>query len=281
MPMVKICRKSGRFSISLFFMHSGDFMYPYIKIFGLFIPSYGVCACLAIFLCSAFLFAAARKIGIDFNDLLILISVSLGCAMAGGMLLYICLSYDLKTLVNEIEEGSFVFLKSPGMVFYGGLLAGISGGLTTSKMLKLKLEEVEACVVPYIPLGHAVGRIGCLMAGCCYGLPYDGAFAVSTSFDASGLMHFPIQAVEALFDFAILILLLFYVKKKRRKYNTLLLYLIMYSTLRFSLEFFRGDLIRGKFLFFSTSQWISLAIFLSAITVIALQKTKPARQSGC
>lgn len=270
--------KAADFLYIIILQRLGDLMYPYIRIFGLVIPSYGVCACLAVFLCAAFLFATARKNGMDFNDLLILAAVSLGSATVGGALLYICVTYDFKSILKEISQGSIAFLKSPGMVFYGGLLAGISGGIVTSKLLKLRLEEVEACAVPYIPLGHAVGRIGCLMAGCCYGLPYDGAFAVSTVFDASGLMRFPIQAVEALLDLVIMLLLLLYVKKKRRKYNTLLLYLIMYSALRFCLEFFRGDLIRGGFLFLSTSQWISLAIFLPTVTVQALKKhrNKPA-----
>lgn len=245
----------------------GDLMYPYINFLGLHIPSYGLCACAAVFLSAVFVFLKARKANINFYDLIIVIAVSIGCAMLGGIFLYIFVTYDFATLLKQIATRNPQFLKNPGIVFYGGLLGGIAGGIITSKILKIQIEIVEVCVVPYIPLGHAVGRMGCLLAGCCYGLPYNGIFAVSTTFDANGITHFPIQAVEALLNLLLMKILLLYTKKARKKYNVLSLYFIMYSFLRFCLEFFRNDSIRGKFLLFSTSQWISLMIFLIFFTV--------------
>lgn len=247
-------------------------MYPYINLCGFNLPTYGFCACIAMFLCTVLVLGKARKREIDSNDLIIIIAVSVGCAILGGCFLYIFVTYDFLTLCKQIVARKLSFLQNPGIVFYGGLLGGMIGGIIASKMLRVRVEIIEACVVPYIPLGHAVGRIGCLLAGCCYGLPYSGIFAVSTQFDTTGMTHFPIQVVEALFNLLIMTILLFYTKKIRRRYRVLLLYLIMYSLLRFCLEFFRGDLIRGSFLFFSTSQWISFVLFVVSFTVMFVQR---------
>lgn len=250
------------------FAFLGDLMYPFIKFFNLFIPSYGLCVCTAVFLCAVLVFNKARKNNINTDNLMVLVAISIGCAMLGGVFLYIVVSYDFATICKQIATGELLFLKSPGIVFYGALLGGIAGGIAALKILKLPTQAVEACVVPYIPLGHAVGRVGCLLAGCCYGLPYNGVFAVSTIFDKSGSTHFPIQAAEALFNLLIMKILLLYEKKTRMKYSILAMYFALYSFLRFCLEFFRGDLIRGKLLFFSTSQWISVAVFLISLVVM-------------
>lgn len=243
-------------------------MYPYIKIFNFNIPSYGLCTCIAVFLCATLVFKKARKLNVNLNDLLILIAVSIGCGMLGGSLLYIIVTYDFNILCKHVLAGNLFFLENPGTVFYGGIIAGTLGGITTARMLKIKVEPIEICIVPYIPLGHAIGRIGCLLAGCCYGFNYSGIFAVTTRFSPENATYFPIQIIEALFNLIIMGVLLIFTKKKRFKYSIILFYLIMYSFLRFSLEFFRGDVIRGSFLFFSTSQWLSLMILLSCLIVI-------------
>ncbi len=243
-------------------------MYPYIEILNLNIPTYGLCVCFAIVLCSILVFDRARKENIDFNDLTILIAISIGSGMLGGVILYIFVTYDMQTLYKQIATLNLSFLKNPGIVFYGGLIGGILGCVVTTRILKINVEQVERCIVPFIPLGHAIGRVGCLMAGCCYGFPYCGIFAVSTTFDIGNSTYFPIQAIEALLNILIMTALLIYTKKERRKYSVLSFYLIMYSILRFILEFYRGDAIRGKYLLFSTSQWISLILLLFSVIIM-------------
>lgn len=248
-------------------------MYPYIEIFGFYIPTYGLCICLAIFLCAILSFRKAKKISMDYNNLLIIFAVSIGFSMLVGSLLYILITYDFEILYKQIITGNILFFKNQGIVFYGGLIGGIFGAIITAKILKTKINDLELCVVPYIPLGHAIGRIGCLLAGCCYGFSYKGIFSVSTKLNLEHGTYFPIQVIEAIFNLLIMIILLFYIKRKRTKYSVTLLYLVMYSILRFLLEFFRGDIIRGSFLFFSTSQWISLIILLISL-IFCLQNVK-------
>lgn len=129
-------------------------------------------------------------------------------------------------------------------------------------------------MVPILPLGHAVGRMGCLFAGCCHGLEYSGPLAVKSLLISAEKTYFPIQAVEALLNLAIFIFLLHYAKNKRPAYHILCVYLLTYSVLRFILEFYRGDLIRGGFLIFSTAQWISMGIFSASLLVLCIKKDR-------
>lgn len=145
------------------------------------------------------------------------------------------------------------------------------------RLLKIHMQKLEESVVPYIPLGHAIGRIGCLLAGCCHGFEYSGAFAVKNILFLEGGTCFPIQAVEALLNIPIMAVLLLYSKKERPKYSILSLYLLMYSVMRFFTEFFRGDEIRGGFWLLSTSQWISIALFTVCIPIFCIPKLRKIR----
>lgn len=241
-------------------------MYPYIKLFNISLPTYGLCMCIAIFLCAVLTFQKAHTRKVDCNDLLIISAVSIGFGLISGGLLYILITYDLKEIATHIINGNFSFFRQQGIVFYGGLIGGAIAAIITSKLLKFDVRELEICGVVYFPLGHAIGRIGCLLAGCCYGLPYHGIFAAYTNLNPEYGTYFPIQIVEAAFNLLITAILLYYSKKERAAYHIICCYLVMYSVLRFFLEFFRGDAIRGSFLVFSTSQWISLILFVTALS---------------
>ena len=137
--------------------------------------------------------------------------------------------------------------------------------------------DFERSAIPYIPLGHAIGRIGCLLAGCCHGFEYYGPLAVKSEILADGKMYFPIQAVESVMNIIIMIILLLYRKKTDEKdvsgHGILILYLLLYSIMRFTNEFFRGDSVRGVRIL-STSQWISVALFVACIAAIIFRKKK-------
>ena len=167
----------------------------------------------------------------------------------------------MKELIGSIIKGDFSLLKNGGLVFYGGLIGGIIGAILSSRWQRIDIGKVEWCVVPVLPLGHAIGRIGCLLAGCCHGLEYAGPLAVNNLLIDTGKTYFPIQIVEAVLNLGIFMFLLWYKRRMRPTYYILCVYLFLYSILRFILEFFRGDLIRGSFLMLSTSQWISVMLF--------------------
>lgn len=157
-----------------------------------------------------------------------------------------------------------------GFVFYGGLIGAVLGIFIYSKQFKIPFKEILLILVPVFPLVHSIGRIGCLLAGCCYGMEYDGIFSITfhNSLHAPNEVQlFPMQIVESICLFLIFIILLITYKRFLNTYKTLGVYCILYSIIRFTLEFFRGDLIRGIYFSLSTSQWISILIFILGITI--------------
>ncbi len=161
-----------------------------------------------------------------------------------------------------------------GMVFYGGLIGGIIAGLIYMKHMKLDSMMYADLYAPAIPLFHAFGRIGCFLGGCCYGIESSWGFTYTIApTDSNGVVRLPIQLIESAGDILIFIILAVLSSKKLRKGMLMYLYLILYPILRFTTEFFRGDEIRGFFLWFSTSQWISIILFtISCICIFRLYK---------
>jgi phosphatidylglycerol:prolipoprotein diacylglycerol transferase len=125
-------------------------------------------------------------------------------------------------------------------------------------------------VAPGIALGHVIGRVGCLLAGCCYGRPTDVPWAITFTDPAAALnvgtplsipLH-PTQLYDAGAELLILGVLLA-TERRGQKFpgRTFWLYLVLYAISRFIIEFYRGDDGRGiAFNMFSTSQVVSAAI---------------------
>jgi len=155
-----------------------------------------------------------------------------------------------------------------GIVFFGGLIGGIFGGLVYIKMYKLSAPVFVDLVAPCVPLAHAIGRVGCFLAGCCYGIESN----LGVNFDRSpaaphDVRLLPIQLIEANVNLLLVVVILIYEHKKKQKNGegkSLLLYLALYSVSRFTLEFFRGDAVRGVYFGVSTSQIISVCLFVFA-----------------
>ena len=124
----------------------------------------------------------------------------------------------------------------------------------------LDIMAVVTCIV------HGFGRIGCFMAGCCYGIPTTGFLGVTFTNPVcqaeplNTTLH-PTQLYEATFIFCILILLSFLKTKKQFDGQLFLLYLILYAFGRAILETFRGDAARG----FIIKDWLSHSQFISII----------------
>lgn len=255
-------------------------MYPYIHIFGRDIGTYGLCIMLGFGLAVVFALYKGKPNGLVIEDVLIVGAFALGFALIGGNLLYIFVSYSSSQIVEFIRAGNFAFLGS-GIVFYGGLVGGVLGALLGVRVAGCKFALIERSVVPFVPLGHAVGRIGCVLAGCCHGFAYDGLFALYYPNSVSGLSpeqgYFPVQLLESLVNVGLCVFLLWYEKKIRRVTDVLFTYTGLYAILRFFLEMLRGDAARGIWNTLSTSQIIS--VILLCISIVGLLwKNKPAAQ---
>ncbi len=222
------------------------------------------------------LLVACRVKKLSFDDTVFVYVWAGVLAMAGAKGLYLLL--DIKNIVNAIGRGGEYLktylraLMSGGMVFYGGLGGSFLGVFLASRFFKLDFRTTVNTLVPALPLAHAFGRLGCHTIGCCYGIEVHGRFGkmyTDSVFAPNKVLLFPVQLTESICDLLIFLALtiIFYKtpKEKLKKCPITEIYLISYSVLRFSLEYLRGDAVRGHFLMFSTSQWISLIILISAV----------------
>ncbi len=253
-------------------------MLPYIHIFGFEIATYGLIIFIGIIIGSIIAIQYFSKFNnIGKEDVLFAILYAVIGVGIGAKLLYI-----LTNIPFLIENAgtlniwdTLLEMFRGGFVFYGGLLGGILGVFIYSKQFKVSFKSLLLTILPVVPLVHGIGRIGCLCAGCCYGMEYSGFGAIvfnNSLFAPNGIPLFPMQIVEAICNFIIFIILLITYKKFLGTYKTVGLYLILYSIVRFVLEFFRGDLIRGIYFSLSTSQWISIVLFVIGITMFFYDK---------
>lgn len=245
-------------------------MQPYLSIFGKSIPSYGFFITLGVICGNLIAIYVLRKNKLSFLDFIILEAYCFLGGFMGAKLLYFV------TASNEIEWNRlgdleyFNAIMKSGFVFYGGLIGGILFMFIFGKVHKIdSLTYIERFifVLPYI---HSFGRVGCFMAGCCYGRPYDGPGAVvypEGSFAISGVKLFPVQIVEAIILLVISVVMLI-IQIRRDAHYQLETYILLYSIARFVLEFFRYDEIRGIYWGLSTSQWISIVLLFVSVFLI-------------
>ncbi|MDO9183554.1 MAG: prolipoprotein diacylglyceryl transferase, partial [Bacteriovorax sp.] len=149
-----------------------------------------------------------------------------------------------------------------GFVFYGGLVFGIIFFLLYSIYYKKFNFQNSFLLIPGLIFGHAIGRVGCFLTGCCYGSQCSLPWAVKME----GEFRHPVQLYEAIALFILGYFSLRWIANKKTNLFIITQYLIIYSAVRFVIEFFRGDEVRGVFwLSFSTSQLISIGIFICAL----------------
>jgi phosphatidylglycerol:prolipoprotein diacylglycerol transferase len=193
-------------------------------------------------------------------------------ALLGAKLLL--LITDWRTFTSS--PGELLTLVRSGGVFYGGLIVAVAVSLWYIRRVGLPLWTTCDVFAPGIALGHVIGRLGCLFAGCCYGKPTDLPWGITFTdpFAAANVgtplnrpLH-PTQLYEAGAEALILIILLATESRGRRfPGRTFWLYMLLYAISRFIVEVFRGDP-RGSVGIFSTSQFISLLLTPLAIAML-------------
>lgn len=152
-------------------------------------------------------------------------------------------------------------ITSAGYVWYGGML----GALATAAVYFRRRPELKAWAYcdafsPAIMIGAAFGRVGCFMAGCCHGAPTDVPWALQ--FVTTHELVHPTQAYDAFFAFCLWAFLFFRFPRRRFDGELIAWLLILYPLLRSFTEVFRGDAERGHVGVLSTSQLISIPLFL-------------------
>ena len=250
-------------------------MHPYLLIFGKTIPAYGLMAALGFGLSIVYVLLMAPKRDLDRENAGYIFCMGGIGALIGAKLLYLVISLphlvgDLHLLASDPRLFAARYLLG-GMVFYGGLAGALIGAYSTAKSYRVDFWAYCRVLVPAAAVMAGVGRIGCFMAGCCYGvetgLPIGVEFPLS-EIAPHGVSLMPVQLMEAAFDFGLAAALTVMAGRPGRSKHLLPAFVLSYGTMRFFLEYLRGDAARGSLGPFSTSQIISLAAI--AATVILL-----------
>jgi phosphatidylglycerol:prolipoprotein diacylglycerol transferase len=249
-------------------------VYPeLLKLGPITVYTYGVLLAAAYLLGLKLAMTRARSRGLDPNRALDLGIAIIVAALVGAKLLLVLVDFD-KFRQNPAEILSIV---RAGGVFYGGLIAAVAVAFWYMWRHRMPLWTTCDVFAPGIALGHAVGRLGCLMAGCCYGRETHVPWAITfTNPEAAanvgtplGVPLHPTQLYESAAEALILVLLL-WTEKKGRPFEgrTFWSYLVLYGISRFVIEFFRGDERGIVFGTISTSQFISLVIVPVALGML-------------
>jgi phosphatidylglycerol:prolipoprotein diacylglycerol transferase len=249
-------------------------MHPIIFSIGkLTIFSYGLFVTLAFFTAITYLLNQIKKSKekiLSQDELYSLFIYIIVSGIIGARLLFV-----LSNPQDFVLDPMSVFkLWKGGLTYYGGFISATVFVLAYVRIKKMSMLELGDFFAPALALGHAIGRIGCFLAGCCYGKETNVAWSVvfrdKNSLAVIGVYLHPTQLYEAFGNFLIFIFLHFYSKKNPKKGQITAAYFISYAILRFSVEFFRGDSAKGSQYFgLSISQVISICLFIIGVSIYA------------
>lgn len=260
-------------------------MYPVFELFGKTIGVYGVCAVIGAAFAVVLSYLLIR--GRDYlaeDAALVAVAIGIGCLIGGHLLYGITQWRTLAEMFGNIthlswkEIWAYLQYCFGGQVFYGGLIGSCVGLLVyfqlppARTLNKRKVLDVFAVVVP---LFHCFGRIGCFFGGCCYGIESSFGFIVHNNIynpAINDVRRFPTPLLEALCNLLLFVFLLIVFKKKAYQGKILYLYMVTYPVIRFCDEFLRGDEVRGFLGPLSTSQWISIALFVAGVVLLLVER---------
>ncbi len=261
-------------------------MYPRLLELGpITVYSYGVLLASAYLLGLYMAVRRARRYGIDSDRVLDLGIYVIVSALVGAKLLLLIVDFDY---FRQNPAELWTLVRSGG-VFYGGLVVAFAVALWYVRRHKLPVWSTADAIAPGIALGHVVGRMGCLLAGCCYGraatLPWSVTF--TDPFAASNVgtpLHVALHPTQLYDAGAELLILIFLLATERRGRpfpgRTFWFYILFYGVSRFAIEFYRGDP-RGMMWGLPTSQIISLVMVPIALVMLAvLRRTAPVTDAG-
>lgn len=275
-------------------------MFPYLDLGFFKLPMYGLMLLVG-FLSGLWLARhRAAQYGVPKETLLDLATYIILAGLAGARLLYVLLHLEYFWR----HPHRIIFNRSD-FVFFGGAVAATVVVYLFCRARSLSLWDVTDCFAPGAALGHAFGRVGCFLQGCCYGARCDLPWAVRfpSNLDPSGrettfanpafadhVDHFglpadapfsfpvhPTQLYESAANLLIAAVLIWLSRRQRFRGQIIVTYIALYSLARFTIEHFRGDLERGVFGPFSTSQWIAAVTFVAALVLWRVRRADTIR----
>lgn len=232
------------------------------------IHGYGLMIAIGIVLCVFLGIYRAKKYNMEQEAVLDIAIYSVIAGFLGAKLLFVIVEFP------RFLKDPLGLLGSEGFVVYGGIIAGVFAAMVYCRIKNLNFKKYFDLLIPGVALAQGFGRIGCFLAGCCYGretTSWLGVVFPPGGFAPAGIKILPTQLFASAGDFLITIILLATYNKRKHDGDTGALYLLLYGIGRFLIEFLRADE-RGGWGIFSTSQWISLVIVVVAVVLFKVNK---------
>jgi len=233
--------------------------------------SFGLMLAIGIIAAIAVGMKRAEKYGLDKEVVFDLGIVCIISGILGAKILYVILEYN-----DIIESSNWLGMITTGFIIYGGIIGGVIGLILYCRFKKLPVLKYTDLVVPSLSIGQAFGRIGCFLAGCCYGAETNNILGITfpeSAIAPSGVKLLPTQLFSSAGDFIIAVILILAARRSKRDGGVTGLYFILYGIGRFIIEIFRNDP-RGSVGILSTSQFISIFSVLIGILVQVLIRRK-------
>ena len=234
------------------------------------IHGYGLMIAIGILCCVAVAMYRAKLHGLNQEAIIDIAIYGVISGFVGAKLLFVIVEFN-----NFVKNPSMI-LGSEGFVVYGGIIAGVLAAILYCKKKKLVFLQYFDLAAPSIAIAQGFGRIGCFLAGCCYGREtktFLGVTFPAESMAPSGVKLLPTQLFSSIGDFVIAGVLIFYSGRCKKDGNVGAMYMVLYGIGRFLIEFLRSDE-RGGFGMFSTSQWISFAVVAGGFVIFAWNKKR-------
>lgn len=176
---------------------------------------------------------------------------------------------------KAVLENPSLLISGSGFVVYGGIIGGILSVMIYCKIKKLDFWDYFDLMIPSVAIAQGFGRIGCFLAGCCYGRETNCAIGVvftHSEYAPNGVKLIPTQLFSSAGMFLIAAILIFAAAKTKKSGTIGALYLILYSVGRFFIEIFRNDY-RGNIAgILSTSQFIAIFTFILGVVLLIYRR---------
>ena len=238
------------------------------------IHGYGLMIAIGILCCVAMASYRAKKNGLDQEAIVDIGIYGVIGGFLGAKILYVIVEF--KTFIKDPKT----VLGSEGFVVYGGIIAGFLTAIVYCRIKKLYFLEYFDLAVASISMAQGFGRIGCFLAGCCYGRETEAWYGITfknSPFAPNNIALIPTQLLSSAADFLHFFLLIYITKKKKTDGIVVSSYLILYSIGRFLIEILRNDP-RGNVSVLSTSQFISIFTLMIGIASVIWLRKKGAKE---
>lgn len=235
---------------------------------------YGVCIAVGFLLATGLMLWKRSYAKMTKDQIFDIAMLAIFTGILGARIFYVVQFWDKNFAGHPFVE---VFrIDKGGLVFYGGFICAFTTMCVYAKLKKLSPLRILDLTSPAIALGHAFGRIGCFMQGCCFGKLAAKGFPGSVVYPMgsapanrypdflngmNSLPLYPVQIYECVLNLLLCAGLTWFIGKNNKPGRVASLYITAYAMIRFTLEFFRGDH-RDSFLGMTPSQNVALFLML-------------------